>query len=125
MVAKAKKIVIAGELKKQYAGSAGFLDRVDIEVFEADTNDDILKIHIRENVDLIVSRIDMPGRTSEELFEIIRRSRGLSNVLSILLSTTERLQLVRCTQCAPTLVLTLPLDADVLNRHVQSMLGVT
>ncbi len=123
-MADTKKIVIAGDLKKQFAGTMSFLDREDIRVFEANTNDDILRIHIRENVDLIVSRIDMPGRSSEELFEIIRSSKSLCKVLSILLSASGRIHQVRCTQCAPSVVLTLPLDPQALNRHVCSLLGV-
>ncbi len=120
---RVKKIVMPGDVKRQYADQLSFLGRKDIQMFEAETNDDILKVHIREKTDLIITRIDMPGRRSEELFEIIRSSKGLQNALSIILSDAGRVQQVRCTQCAPTAVLTLPLDPEVLNRHVLQLLG--
>ena len=120
---RVKKIVMAGDLKRQYADHMSFLGRKDIQVFEAETNDDILKVHIREKADLIITRIDMPGRSSEELFDIIRSSKGLQNTLSIILSAADRMQLVRCTQCAPNLVLPLPIDPEVLNRSVLQLLG--
>ena len=118
-----KKIVMAGDVKQQFADHMSFLGRKDIQVFEAETNDDILRVHIREKADLIITRIDMPGRRSEELFEIIRSSKGLQNTFSIILSKAGRVHQVRCTQCAPNLVLTLPLDPEVLNRHVLQLLG--
>jgi CheY-like chemotaxis protein len=118
-----KKIVMAGDLKRKYADSMSFLGRKDFLVFEAETNDDILKLHIREKADLIITRVDMPGRRSEELFEIIRSSKGLQNVRTILLSAANRIHLVRCTQCAPNLVLPVPIDPDELNRNVLQLLG--
>jgi CheY-like chemotaxis protein len=118
-----KKIVMAGDLKRQYADAMSFLGRKDFHVFEAETNDDILKIHIRERADLIITRVDMPGRKSEELFEIIRSSKGLRDVSTIILSAADRIHLVRCTQCAPNLVLPFPIDPNELNRNVLQLLG--
>ena len=114
---------MAEDVKQQYADHMNSLGRRDIQVFEAATNDDILRVHIREKADLIITRIDMPGRRSEELFEIIRSSKGLQNTRSVILSTADRAHQVRCTQCAPDLVLILPIDPDVLNRHVLQLLG--
>jgi CheY-like chemotaxis protein len=122
-VGRVIKIVMPGDIKRQYADHMSFLGRKDIQVFEAETNDDILKVHIRDKADLIITRIDMPGRRSEELFEIIRSSKGLQNTLSIILSDAGRVHQVRCTQCAPNVVLTLPIDPEVLTRYVLQLLG--
>ncbi len=119
-----KKIVMAGFLKRQYSDAMSFLSRKDVQIFEADTNDEILQIHIREKADLIITRIDMPGRRSEDLFDIIRRSKGLQNVQSIVLSAADRMHLVRCTRCAPSVVLPIPVDPEELNRIVLQLLDV-
>jgi len=45
----------------------------------AATNEEMIKIHKKERVDLIVAQLDMPGIKSEKLFNVI-----LSNIINTL-----------------------------------------
>jgi hypothetical protein len=53
------------------------LNRADIMVFAAATTDDILKIHIEETLNIIVTMLDLPGTRSESVYDIIWQSQSL------------------------------------------------
>ncbi len=57
------------------------LNRADIMVFTPTTTDDILKIHIAETLNLIVTTLDLPGTRYEAIFDIIWQSQYLKEVL--------------------------------------------
>lgn len=119
-----KKILIAHDLKKQYMDSCIFLNRSDIEVLSAATNDEMLKIHKQEKVDLIVSKIDMPGIASEELFGGLRQHRELRDVSVIITCEDTPAQRLRAEQCSANAVFTQPIDTTQLHMKIRQFLNI-
>jgi DNA-binding response OmpR family regulator len=119
-----KKVLITDHLEQLYAKTGSFLNRAHIKVFTAATNDEVLKIHREEKVDLIVARLDLPGIGSEELFDSIRQNKELREVSTILICKDTLANRERCRQCGANAVFTLPVDLSLLHAKVQQLLEV-
>ncbi len=119
-----KKVLLANDLKSLFMESNSFLDRADIRLFTAHSNDEVMKIHRKEKVDLIVTQLDMPGIKSEELFNIIRNSEELRAVSTIIICKDTLDHRERCKQCSANAVFTLPVDAVLLYIKAQQFLNV-
>jgi DNA-binding response OmpR family regulator len=119
-----KKLLISNELKRLFTEHSSYLDRADITVFTADTNDDMLRTHIVEKVDLITTKLDLPGLRSEDLFDIIRQSKGLREVLAIIICRNTPAHRERCKQCGAHAVFTEPVDIGLLHLKMLEFLAV-
>ncbi len=119
-----KKVLLAEDVKDFCTEQNSFLARSDITVFTASSNDDILNIHKREKLDLIVSKLDMPGLSSEELFQIIKQRRDLQKVATILFCRDTPTHRARCSQCSANAVLALPVDSDQLQAAMLQLLNI-
>jgi DNA-binding response OmpR family regulator len=119
-----KKVLIASDLKSLYMEKDHFLDRAHIKVFNADTNDEVLKIHSEEKADLIVTKLDMPGIKSEDLFDAIRQRKDLREVLTIIICKDTPVHRDRCRQCGATVVLAMPVDIALLHTKVYQLLNM-
>ncbi len=120
-----KKALIAIDLISLSMMKEGFLDRNDIKVLTAATNDAFLKTHEKEKVDLIVTRLDMPGSiTSEQLFKMIRESHELRRVSVVMICEDTPDQRERCKKCGANAVFTKPIDIDLLLVRLRQFLDV-
>lgn len=119
-----KKVLIANDLKHLFMEKDSFLNREDITIFTAETNDEALKIHIEEKVDLIVTKLDQPGLRSEELFKIINQSRELREVLTIVIRDSTLFHRERCKRCGAHAVFTNPIDIALLHLKIHQFLDV-
>jgi CheY-like chemotaxis protein len=119
-----KKVLLAKEIKNLLTEKNSFLDRSDITIFTAATNDEVLSIHRKENTGLIVTQLDMPGIKTEELFTIIRDSEGLRDVSTIIICKDTLAHRERCKRCNANAVFTMPVDAALLHIKVQQFLNV-
>ena len=119
-----KTVLLAKDLKSVVLEKSSFLDREQIVVLMAATNDEILKICRTEVIDLIITQLEMPGIRSEEFFKIIRNSRELQGVSTIIICSDTLANRERCRQCSPNAVVTMPVDAALLHIKVQQFLNV-
>ncbi len=119
-----KKIVVAKEIRSLLTEKNNFLERADIALFTAATSDDVLRIHRKENADLIVTQLDMTGIRTEELFTIIRESEGLRDVSTIIICKDTLAHRERCKRCNANAVFTIPVDTVLLQFKVQQFLNV-
>ena len=119
-----KKILLAKGLQGLFLAKGSFFDRSDIKVFTAATNDEVLKIFNKEEIDLIVTQLDMPGIKSEELFSVIRKSKELQKVSVIIVCQDTLAHRERCKQCRANAVFTAPVDIDLLSIKAQQFLNV-
>ncbi len=119
-----KKVLIADELRGLFADQEGLLERSDIRLFTAHTNEDVLRIHRKERVDLIITQIDMPGVRSEELFNIIRASEELRHVSTIIVCKDTLDLRQRCRRCRANFTFTLPVDGTLLYQKVEQFLSI-
>jgi DNA-binding response OmpR family regulator len=119
-----KKVLLAHDLKKQITEKSSFLERAGVAVFTAATNDDILKVHKKEKVDLIVTRLDLPGRKCEELFSVIRESQELREVSTIIICKDTLAHRERVSQCKPNAFFTMPVKPVPLHMKMQQFLNI-
>jgi CheY-like chemotaxis protein len=117
-------IVIAEDLKYLFAEQKTFLDRADITVFTAATNEEVLKIHQMHKADLIITLLDMPGIRSEELFNAIRENDELKRVSTIIVCRDTLDQRKRSRQCSANAVFPMPVDPVFLHIKAQQFLHV-
>lgn len=119
-----KKVLLANGLKGLFTEKGSFLDRADIAVFTAATNDEALEIHSKEHVDLIVTQLDMPGIRIEDLFRTIRNDQELRKVSTIIIYKDTLAHRGRCKQCRPNASFTVPVDTTLLTVKAQQFLHV-
>jgi CheY-like chemotaxis protein len=119
-----KKILIEDHLKQRYLTGSSFLDRGHIKVITAATNDEMLKVHRAEKVDLIVTQLDMPGTKIEKLFDIIRHDKELQGVPVIIICRDTPVNRERCKQCGINAIFTIPVDTALLHARMQEFLDI-
>jgi CheY-like chemotaxis protein len=119
-----KKLLIAHELQHLILNTMNFLRRSEITVATGTTNDELLKNHITENANLIITKLDMPGLACETLIHTIRRAENMRKVSIILLCENTQEQLDRCGRCGVNAVFTTPVDPGLFARKVQEFLDV-
>jgi len=119
-----KKILIAEALKSYIAKEKSFLKRGDITVYSAATTDDMLKIHRSEKVSLIISQIDMPGMSAEQLCAQIRNDEALRQVSLLMISPDTSSDRERASRCKPNAIMTLPVNTAQLLEKAQLLLDI-
>jgi CheY-like chemotaxis protein len=119
-----KKVLLAGGLKDLFAGKDSFLARGDIAVHTAYTFGQMLKIHRKEGVDLIITGLTMPDMKAEEFFETLRENEALRQVSSIIIAEDTLDHREQAKRCRANAVFTMPVDTVLLQRKVQQFLNV-
>lgn len=119
-----KKIVLAKDLIRLFPQRESFLGRADITVIPAAMNDDVLRICSTEDIDLVVSKLDMPGLKCEDLFETIREDPKMQRVSIIIVCQDTLAQRERSKHCRANAVFTMPVDELQLERKMQQFLDI-
>ncbi|MEK6742367.1 MAG: PilZ domain-containing protein [Nitrospirota bacterium] len=119
-----KKVLIAKELHALLEQDRSFLDRTDMQVFVAATNDEVLTIHRAERVDLIIAKLDLPGMASEKLYGLIREDAALRTVSTILCCANTPAAIKQCSHCRVNAVLLEPLHSVLLMAKAQQLLDI-
>lgn len=119
-----KKVLIASALKGLLLEKSSYLDRSNIRVYTADTNDVMLSLHRGKKVDLIITQLDMPGIKTEELFALLRKSKFLRKVSVIIICKDNLANRELCKKCGANVVLTVPVDKALFNMKVRQFLSV-
>ncbi len=119
-----KKVLLADGLKKPIVGENGFLERAGVGVFTAATNDEILRVHTKEKLDLIVTKLELPGMKSEELFSRIRKNKELRDVSVIILGKDTLAHRKRVRQCKANAFFTMPVKPLLLRMKMQQFLSI-
>jgi DNA-binding response OmpR family regulator len=119
-----KTIIIVKDLYAFLWQDATFLNREDIRVFVASTNDEALTIHRAEQVDLIVTKFDLPGLPTEEFCSLVREDEVLRTV-SLIITCPDRADSIQVSsRCRANAVLLEPVYPDLLMAKVQQLLSV-
>ena len=120
-----KKALIAIDLISLYMQQDSLLGREDVKVLTAASNDAFLKTHRQEKVDLMVTRLDMPGGIkTEKFFELIRQSEELRQVSIILIGEDTPEHRERIAQCRANAVFIKPFDIDLLHVKMRQLLSI-
>ncbi len=119
-----QKIIINEALSAEIGKGTNALQRQGVKVFTAKTNDEILSLHRAEKASLIISRVDLPGITCEQLFAAIRKDAALRSVSLILFCSDWPDDRARAEQCGPNTIMTLPVNSALLLEKAASLLHV-
>jgi len=119
-----KKVLIAQELLALLEQDSTFLDRTEMQVFVAASNDEMLNIHRAERVDLIISKLDLPGMAGEKLYGLIREDAALRTVSTILCCANTPEAIKRSSLCRVNAVLLEPLHSVLLMAKAQQLLDI-
>ncbi len=118
-----KKVIVAHDIKPLLLSSIDVLQRTDTSVLPAATGDEILKLHITENANLIVTRDDLPGLSCETLIHTIRRGENMRAVSVMLLCGNEANR-ERYSRCGANAVVAWPTERATLSATVHELLNV-
>ena len=119
-----KKVLITHDLHAVLAESGTFLDRSGMTVFTASTNDEALKLHRSERVNLIITELDLPGMSSEQLCSLIRDDADLRTVSMIMVCANAPEAIERSRHCRANAVLLQPVHPMVLMVKAQQLLAI-
>ena len=119
-----KKVLIAQDIYALLEPNYAFLNRTDIKVFTATTNDKALKIHLKERVNLIITQLDMPGMPSEQFCSLIREDANLRSTSLIMVCENTPAAIEQSKQCRANAVLLRPVHPIVLMLKAQQLLEI-
>jgi len=117
-----KKILIAQDICRAIRRGDSFLERADVVVFTAATNDETLEIHRRERVQLIITDLDMPGMGSEQLCSLIRKDPELSSVLMLMICPRSVAAIEKSLRCDVNGLLVRPVEPALLLARTEQLL---
>ncbi|HXY54398.1 MAG TPA: PilZ domain-containing protein [Nitrospirota bacterium] len=120
-----KKIIIMDKIKRPLELETNFLERPDIKIFTAYSNEEVLKIHGDEKVDLIITLINIPGMGTGDLCSVIRAIKTLRRVSIIVYSPDDEKNIAMSERCRANAVMTLPVNAALLLDKVQELLHIS
>jgi response regulator RpfG family c-di-GMP phosphodiesterase len=120
-----KKVLLARGLKKPIMEKSSFLERSGVEIFTAATNEELLQVHKKERVDLIVTRLDLPGKLKcEELFSVVREKPDLRDVSTIIICKDTLAHRDRVMHCKANAFFTMPVKPVLLHLKMQQYLNI-
>lgn len=119
-----KKVLIAHDIQVLLEPNYAFLNRTDIKMFTATTNDKALKIHLKERVNLIITQLDMPGMPSEQFCSLIREDANLRTTSLIMVCENAPAAIEQSKQCRANAVLLRPVHPIVLMAKAQQLLDI-
>jgi len=119
-----KKILIGQDIHEILRQKNSFLDRTDVKIFTADSNDEMLKVHREERVHLIITDLDMPGMSSEQLFSLIRKDAELRSVSVLMISPNFPAAIEQSSRCGASAVLLRPVNPAMLLAKAQQLLDI-
>ena len=119
-----RNVLVAQDLLPMMMGAMRFLHRSDIAVRTAASNEDLLRLHIEENGNLIATHPGLPGMSCKTLCDIIRRGDTLKKVSILLLCDKTALQQEAARNCSVNAVVTRPVDTAAFAGKVQQLLDV-
>ncbi len=119
-----KKVLIANEAHDLLKQDKRFLDRADITLFFAASNDEVLKTHRAERLNLIILKLGMPGMSSEQLCSLIREDAGLRAVSVIMLCENNQQAIEQALRCRTNAVLLAPVHPLLLGVKAEQLVDV-
>ena len=117
-----KKILIAQDIYRTIQQGDNFLERADVMVFTAATNDETLEIHRREHLHLIITELDMPGMGSEQFCSLIRRDPKLRSVSMLMICPNSIAAIEKSLRCDVNGLLVRPVEPALLLARTEQLL---
>ncbi len=119
------KIIVPSDIKVVTSQQKSFFDRADVQLFVADSNEEALKIHQSEKVNLIIAQLKRLGMSSRQFCSLIQTDPELSKVLLIIICANIPSELEESTTCKADAVLTRPFNIESILQTAQELLGIS
>ena len=119
-----KKVLIAQELHALLKLENSVLNRADFVLFTAGSNDELLGLHRAEQVNLIITQLDMPGMPTEQLCSVIRDEPNLRSVSLIMVCENNAAAIEQSSRCRANAVLLRPVHPLLLVVKAQQLLEI-
>jgi len=119
-----KKVLVAQELHASLKQENSVLNRSDFAIFTAATNDELLKVHRAEHVNLIITQLEMPGMPTEQFCSVIRQEEALRAVSLIMVCGNNPAAIEKSSRCRANAVLLHPVHPLVLLVKAQQLLDI-
>lgn len=120
-----KKIVIEQDIHTILRKKNSFLDRADMRVFTATTTDEVLQIHQKVRVDLIIINLDMPGMSSKQLCSMLMENKEQGAVPVMMVCAHSRRAIERSSDSGASAVITRPIKPSQLFSKAKKLLGLS
>jgi CheY-like chemotaxis protein len=125
MAKKKRKVLLGEELKHIIEKHKGVFGRDSLEVFTADTAEEALKTHKKENVDFIVADLDMPEMGGDGLCSMIRGDEVLKRVYVTLICSGKKADIQRCGECGANNYMKKPLKTEEIAERMIRILELS
>ena len=122
-----KKLLITENLKSIIEAGKAVLLRKGIEIFIASSAEEILNIHKRENVNLIISDLDITGKKEEGICAVLKDIRGnnaLKKVSIITVCDNDTSAIAQSYACGANSFITKPIDSVELFGKIVKLIYV-
>ncbi len=119
-----RKILIDKTLYSSLDKFETVLQRADVKVFTAESSDEVLSMHRREKMNLIISRLDAPGTPPEQIYGEIRNDPELRGVSLILVCGEQSTEKVRAERCGANAVVTQQAGNEGVLDRANSFLNI-
>jgi DNA-binding response OmpR family regulator len=119
-----KKVLVAQEFHELLKHENSVLNRADFAVFTAASNDELLNVHRAEQVNLIITQLDMPGMPTEQFCSVIREEANLRAVSLIMVCGNNPAAIEKSSRCGANAVLLRPVHPLLLIITAQQLLEI-
>jgi DNA-binding response OmpR family regulator len=119
-----KKLLITERLRPLLEQDGSALARKDVEVFTASSGDEILRIHGREHMDLIMVDLKLDSTGGDAVCTAVRHDATMKKVSLIVICDNDKSQISKCQSCGANAFITNPVDQEVLIRNIIKFLYI-
>jgi CheY-like chemotaxis protein len=120
-----KKILTTQEISKILLEKPSFLNRDEVRLFAASSNDEALKIHRSEHMDLIITDLDLDGMSSEQFCSLIRKNPELREVSIILVCAYDKNAYERSSRFGADAIILKPIKPHFLLTKAKQLLHLS
>jgi DNA-binding response OmpR family regulator len=124
MPEKYRKIITTQNIETFLELGESFLNRSDIKIVRADSNEEVLAIHRTEKADLIIADLDANVMRGELLCATIRESQGLHRVSLIIIHSGAASDVLRISHCRANAFIEQSADPAMLLDTLHQLINI-
>ncbi|MHB8880918.1 MAG: PilZ domain-containing protein [Thermodesulfovibrionales bacterium] len=119
-----RKLIITQDIRSLLDQGENFLNRSDVRIFPAVSNEEALDIHRAEKADVIIASLDAHTLSGEQLCSTIRENRELCRVSLIILHSGENAHIQRLTACRANAFIERSADPALIIETARQLISV-
>jgi CheY-like chemotaxis protein len=119
-----KKVIMPEDVRQLLEKERSFLNRSNVRVLVAGSNEEILDLHRTEKADLIIAHLTTKGMTGGTLCSLIRNEESLRRVSILLICSDGEKDIEQCSQCGANAFVTSPINVAVVLQEAWQLLQV-